>query len=183
MSRQKQCFDYNEIADVWLRQGQDYGYTRSNRMFFEEDTIYSYGRHFAIAKIDKEHGVVLFTARNYSVTTSKHIWLVRAALRDSRYEDKIVYVKDPDYLNHKEHIDSMIELDDAGSDSAMNRKKAYLIKSDLSGSLKTSIAEYIKVFPEAKKSIDQKKVDDAVEWKEYVKGEVAHKLIEAELLR
>ena len=56
---------------------------RGGNIFYETDhtgarTLYSYGRHFAVAKIDG--GNVFFTTRQYSVTTAKHISDARGAL-------------------------------------------------------------------------------------------------------
>jgi hypothetical protein len=51
-------------------------------MFFDGPRIYSYGRHFEIARFITRKGkrAVLFTSRGYSVTTAKHIGNVRSAL-------------------------------------------------------------------------------------------------------
>lgn len=54
-----------------------------SNIFFNGDdaarTLYSYGYHFPIAKI--EGGVCYFTIRGYSVSTAKHINLAESALR------------------------------------------------------------------------------------------------------
>lgn len=66
-----------EVAHLWANKVQDEAYTQSRNLYFEYKEIYSYGRHFMIAKhID---GGVLFTTRSYSVTTAKHIGIVRSA--------------------------------------------------------------------------------------------------------
>jgi len=59
---------------------------RAGNVFFEQGTLYSYGRHFAIAKyIDTPDGVaVLITTDTYSVSTSKHQSIARSALRGHR---------------------------------------------------------------------------------------------------
>jgi hypothetical protein len=63
-----------EAAHVWAAQTQAQG--KAGNVFFDGPVIYSYGRHFAIAKVYKhaETGgnVALFNARRYSVSTSKH---------------------------------------------------------------------------------------------------------------
>ena len=54
----------------------------SNIFFTGDDaarTLYSYGYHFPIAKI--EGGVCYFTTRGYSVSTAKHINLAESALK------------------------------------------------------------------------------------------------------
>lgn len=78
----KQVFtDISHIAHLWANQLQSEA-RNSGNFFFRDDTIYSYGHHFPIAKhIKNADGVkaVLFTERSYSVTTSKHISVVRQA--------------------------------------------------------------------------------------------------------
>lgn len=74
-------------------------------LFFEGNTIYSYGYHFPIGIIDTRNvaRVVLFTTRSYSNTTSKHIACVRSACS---HMDK-VYCYDPKAAfrgNHDENI-------------------------------------------------------------------------------
>jgi len=64
-----------EIAHLWANQSRD-GAKGSN-FYFEGDTIYSYGSHFPIAR--HYSGAVLFTSKDYSVTTSKHKSFVRQA--------------------------------------------------------------------------------------------------------
>jgi hypothetical protein len=52
-------------------------------MFYEGDTIYSYGYHFPIArKVTAPNGetVILFTTESYSVSTAKHKTIVRRAI-------------------------------------------------------------------------------------------------------
>jgi hypothetical protein len=66
-----------QTAHVWANQWDTIPYGRSNdgRMFFENGTIYSHGRHFPIAKFHKGKGgatYVLFTTRGYSSSTAKH---------------------------------------------------------------------------------------------------------------
>jgi len=56
---------------------------RCSNVFFEDGVLYSYGRHFALARYvqTKKHGlVVLLNTDSYSVTTSKHQSQTRSAL-------------------------------------------------------------------------------------------------------
>ena len=68
------------------------GYTSgsSQHVFIDGDRIYSYGRHFCIAR--RVNGVVLLTTRTYSNSTAKHVGLVWRALKDS----EMVECYDPD---------------------------------------------------------------------------------------
>ena len=52
----------------------------SQHVFIDGDRIYSYGRHFCIAR--RVNGVVLLTTRTYSNSTAKHVGLVRSALAE-----------------------------------------------------------------------------------------------------
>lgn len=70
---------HNEVAHIWASQTQNTG--RAGNIFFEDGVIYSYGRHFPVARFAPEFGnVVLFTHRGYSNSTAKHKSLIRAAI-------------------------------------------------------------------------------------------------------
>ena len=68
------------VVESWLEQ------VKSGRkvgsMFFEGDTIYSYGKHFPIARIVR--GAVLYNHETYSATTSSHQAIVRRYVRQNR---------------------------------------------------------------------------------------------------
>ncbi len=66
-----------DVCHTWANRKQSDGYC--GNMFFDDDTIYSYGRHFPIARWISDD-IVLFTSRTYSRTTSGHISMVRSAL-------------------------------------------------------------------------------------------------------
>jgi len=75
---------HSEVAHVWASRSQESG--EASRVFFDGDTIYSYGRHFPIARFQKMPNgqeVVMFTANDYSVSTSKHKNYVRRAIPDN----------------------------------------------------------------------------------------------------
>lgn len=89
--------DTNEVAHLWAHQTQNEARNGSgarNNFYFEGDTIYSYGRHFPIARhIETEKGkAILFTTRTYSITTSGHINLVRGAIPDGV---RVFHIEDP----------------------------------------------------------------------------------------
>ena len=86
----KTVFSPSELPHVFARQSQSEGRTSGRNFFFETNVIYSYGYHFPIAKI-LSSGIVLFTTRGYSNTTSKHIRAVSYALN---HKEKI-YVNNP----------------------------------------------------------------------------------------
>jgi len=85
--------DIYAVAHLWANRIG--GSAKASNLFFEGDDIYSYGRHFLIAKhVHNEQGehAVLFTRRTYSILTTKHLNIVRQA---SRHLD-LLFVPDPD---------------------------------------------------------------------------------------
>jgi hypothetical protein len=71
-----------DVAHVWAHQLQDSARTKTGNLFFRYETIFSYGSHFPIARHVMHRGkkCILFTTRDYSVTTSRHKWEVRRAI-------------------------------------------------------------------------------------------------------
>lgn len=64
---------HDEVAHSWANKAKPR--LKGANMYFEGDTIYSYGNHFPVARhvcTDRNDNVVLFTTRDYSVTTSAH---------------------------------------------------------------------------------------------------------------
>lgn len=83
-----------QLAHIWAQQRRDSG--KGSSFYFEGTTIYSYGRHFPIARFTEDaHGkkCVLFTTRGYSNSTAKHINYTRAALHG--LDIPCFYVNDP----------------------------------------------------------------------------------------
>ena len=82
---------HNEAAHIWASQSQNEG--RAGNIEFEGQTIYSYGRHFPVARFASEFGdIVLFTSRGFSSSTGKHKGIIRAAI-PPRFH--IIYCDDP----------------------------------------------------------------------------------------
>ena len=81
--RQRKVFPTAEIPHLWFHQTQSDARSQGN-IFFDGETIYSYGTHFPIAcHVNSKSGrksAVLFTTRRYSVTTSGHCSAVRGAI-------------------------------------------------------------------------------------------------------
>lgn len=64
---------HDAVAHAWANKTKPR--LKGTNMYFEGDTIYSYGDHFPVARhvcTDRNDNVVLFTTREYSVTTSAH---------------------------------------------------------------------------------------------------------------
>lgn len=87
--------DANEVAHFWANQTQADG--RASSIFFDGPSIFSYGRHFEIARIVRApykasvtkgsdaRGIILLTSRSYSVTTRKHKSDVMRAIDGTAY--------------------------------------------------------------------------------------------------
>src|SRR4051794_17602476 len=74
--------DSREVAHLWAHRAQEHARDRGGKLYFNGDTIYSYGEHFPIAR-HVYHGdqhIVLFTCMGYSNTTSRHKRRVLSAL-------------------------------------------------------------------------------------------------------
>lgn len=106
--------DASMIAHEWAH-GRDKKYARSN-VFAESGTIYSYGRHFPMARFYSVAGggrVVLFTSHGYSVSTARHLSYVRQAVRGSKMftVDKVCNYAGGDLskVEHKENHRKMLE--------------------------------------------------------------------------
>jgi hypothetical protein len=91
-----------ETAKAWANGHASSGKSSNGNLWFDERDgriIYSYGRHFPIAKLvtnAKGQEAVLFTTRRYSVTTNgKHIPAVLQALDWGR-SIKVIKVPNPD---------------------------------------------------------------------------------------
>ena len=76
----KTVFNNRQLCHVFAQQNQEHG--RGNHMFFDGDTIYSYGKHFSAARIHKtkKGSFALVNSQRYSNTTSKHLSYIRSAL-------------------------------------------------------------------------------------------------------
>lgn len=67
-----------QVCHIWAQGNTESGRTGNGNLFFEGDTIYSYGYHFWIAHRVK--GVMLVNCASYSPTTSQHQSDVRQAI-------------------------------------------------------------------------------------------------------
>ena len=66
---------HQEVAHIWANPRCEDDHASGFNMFFKGDTIYSYGRHFPIARhVENEQGesAVLFTTESYGISTGKH---------------------------------------------------------------------------------------------------------------
>ena len=75
---------------------------RGYAMFYDGPLVFSYGRHFTIAKLFPKLGIALVTTRGYSVSTAKHIGIIRNALIRSPY--KVIMVSDPNAFTPEQAV-------------------------------------------------------------------------------
>jgi hypothetical protein len=98
MARTRTIFGtHANLAHTWAQQSFTIGHSADRRMFFEGDTIFSYGRHYPMARFTdlrdfEGKRVVLFKSDGYSVSTAKHRNHTHEALRGLGVA--IVYVDD-----------------------------------------------------------------------------------------
>lgn len=115
-----------DVAHVWAHRLQEHARNSTGSLFFNGDTIYSYGRHFPIARhvTDKNgRACVLFTTRDYSVTTSGHKSAVRCAIADGL---RVFHVQDVDAGPTKAALDDYAKrIDAALMKAARARAHAY----------------------------------------------------------
>lgn len=85
----KHVFETEQVAHLWMHQAQADARNALGNFYFEGDTIYSYGRHFPIARhVAGVNGrrAILFTTSSYSKTTSRQIGIVRSAIHGNGVE-------------------------------------------------------------------------------------------------
>lgn len=176
----RKVFDYGGVANRWAYQSQQEARSRGNRMFFEGPVIYSYGYHFAIAKIYREQKVVLLTSRSSSRTTSKHVRFVYSAINNKLQDYKMFIVKEVDAYNHKKNLERYINIADDNITYAYNKAIRPKIIDYMLFSAKENInlyGQYIEAFNLKGKDIPEKKYNELLDWMAYVKEEVMPKLI------
>lgn len=79
----RHVYPNREIPHLWAHRTQAEARNGNGTLYFNGDTIFSYGSHFPIAchvsGVDQQAGI-LFTCRDYSSTTSQHKGLVHRSI-------------------------------------------------------------------------------------------------------
>lgn len=91
-------YSHSDVAHIWANRSKER--VKGKNMFFEGDTIYSWGPHFRIAKhITNARGerAVLFTSRSYSQSTGQH----KSEVRSAASHLTIFMVNDEHWGNHE----------------------------------------------------------------------------------
>lgn len=136
----------NDVIEAWLDKSSHDGHTHGS-VWFNGDTIYSYGRHFPVAQrvICCEGEVYYFTSRGYSVTTSQHKSAVMSQL--SRHGCTVFFTPQPNspFIHEdtvKYHRD-MIEYFKDKASRARSRKQHYL---DMIVHYQQCLNDYMRIF-------------------------------------
>ncbi|MHB0965298.1 MAG: hypothetical protein ACYC36_02480 [Bellilinea sp.] len=91
-------FKTSALVSAWLNQFAEEGKDVGKNMFFQGDTIYSYGFHFPIAQLfttPSGEQVILFTTQTNSSTTAHHVSYVRQGIRGS--SRRVICCQHPEY--------------------------------------------------------------------------------------
>ena len=137
---------HSEVAHIWANRQQPYG--ESGNIFFDGKIIYSYGTHFAIAAHYKD--IVLFTLRDYSVSTAKHKSIVRSAIHQPTiycYNVQIAFRGKQDKTVHNENIEYWLKrIEEEYKSMAKARKPEIYAANILSEQQQLqTYAEYFKI--------------------------------------
>ncbi len=111
----KTVFPGQQVCHVWAQQTQATGRNSTNTVFFDGPSIFSYGRHFEMARFVGE--AVLVNCARYSVTTSKHQSWVRQAITHHRV------FKVPSMTDHAVNVTYLIEQAREAYDQAVRARK------------------------------------------------------------
>ena len=113
----KTVFSNSQLSHVWANQLQNFG--RGSSMYFEANTIYSYGQHYEIAQVIASPNctkVYFVNSNGYSNTTAKHTRHVVNAIPDYFPSFNVPF------KNNKFSIDYLPEI----IDNMMLQGKKYL---------------------------------------------------------
>lgn len=114
MPRQKYVYPTDQVAHLWANKVQESARNPRRNFYYDGDTIYSYGRHFPIARhVTGADGraAILLTTRTYSNTTAGHISEVWQSIPHEYRPDRVFHVWDPSNHPHTqlEHYRSDVE--------------------------------------------------------------------------
>lgn len=126
--------NHHEVCHVWAQQKQSEG--KASRIFFEDKSIYSYGRHFEMARF-VDANTVFITTRGYSASTSKHLSLVRGAV-----SHKTVF-KVPSFTDPAENVRHYIELAREYFDKAKRARTSTTYLLGVAKHTVTTLREYL----------------------------------------
>ena len=164
--------DQSPVAHLWANKSQDEATNSGRSFFFRNDTIYSYGHHFPIAKhVQDESGrnFILFTERGYSNTTSKHIAITRSACRNS----DIVYCFNPE-SRHGINFKHWFDIIEAEIDKLARARKPELYLNNIEN-VATKVRKYSEYLgaPIPENLIEAMKITDKDQYAGYQENRIA----------
>ena len=98
----KHLGNHSDVCHYWANKIQAEG--QSGHMFFDGNSIYSYGRHYEIARWVKPNVIIFNSVGSSRTTESKHKPLVRRAIPHST---KVFYL--PSFFLHKSNVEWMFK--------------------------------------------------------------------------
>jgi hypothetical protein len=101
--RAKTVFPTDEIPHLWMHKVQESARNAGGNLYFNGDTIYSYGSHFPLAthvQNAKGKPAILINSGSYSVTTSGHQSAVRQAIPSDAVTFTVPYLSEDRYLSN-----------------------------------------------------------------------------------
>ena len=142
----KTIYKSSEIADLWIRRDIDFASTSGRNFYFRGNSIYSYGTHFMIARIEVNRNgdmAIFLTTRSYSNTTAKHIAHVTDAVMKSGV--KVIRCAYPNDNMHNENFKDYRSylLESISSLSVARKPEIYLRQID---DLRSTINSYCDFF-------------------------------------
>ena len=99
-----------DLAHLWFNQisGKRLGLCkRDGNVFFEGTNIYSYGRHFCIARVDRDNKRVFFTTRTYTRSTATHKNYVLRSI--NKIDFKVIYCERPEKSYTESEIETLVK--------------------------------------------------------------------------
>lgn len=114
---------------------------KGSNMFYNNDTIYSYGYHFPLAKFvkdAKDNDVIMLNIDSYSISTAKHQIIVRTAIPSNIPVIRCIHPENSFFANYE---NLLYRLNNANN--FINKaKKAIKIKSQLINNAKHEINSF-----------------------------------------
>lgn len=142
---------HDTVAHEFAHQAARNNRARGFNMFYDGDTLYSYGAHFPIARFtvrsDNGETVLLFTTRTASVSTAKHLGIARRACSHlpQMHVDNVNATTEAD---HAANADEMARCFQVNLERAARRRNASYADFDLADAerIRTTHAEYCAAF-------------------------------------
>jgi hypothetical protein len=108
--RVKRVVSSGQVPHLWFHKVQDSAKNSNGSLYFNGPTIFSYGSHFPIARHVQsgKKSAVLFTEKDYSVTTSGHKSAVRSAIPEGTTVFHVPEVFQEDRYASNDHARNLV---------------------------------------------------------------------------